>query len=276
MRFTLQHILLWQLCSAGVIALNFALGGRCDLMQGMFALIVYGCGCLWGIVRYSARHPEVRVAPLSASIKGIAKFIAASLILGFLLGTRTREICTRTFSGRCTINFGILNNQRVAYDEEAKFIQDALKYKPREHNWVNSSTYSWLGNGCYFPQFKYPMLEFDINDLHRLSLLDPVEQSHSLFELDNPSDFQLSQVRKEILCELKYRFGELGGRRRAGSDAAIVQNWWRDFEPLLRPIKSEADLQKAHKDWDANARSPDLDDFTHDAIDSRFPLAGQR
>ncbi len=243
MRFTLQHILLWQCCCLILIAINQAIGGRCDIWQGTITLATCGAGCVWGIRRHRKKHPDVPLAPLASVAKGIAMAVALSLLLGLVFGNQRYEICTRTFCARSTRNLGVLNPATVQCTDEAEFIRDMLKFVPSEHNWVTTVTYSNMAYADYFPSHRFPILELEMDDLRRLAHLEKVEQCHALFQLDNPQDIKLAKVRQAIFLDLERRCGD--------SDAEIVRGWWKDFEPLLRPIKSDAELQNDIADWRA-------------------------
>lgn len=270
MRFTLQHLVFWLTCCVLLAGVNFAVGGHATLFQGMFTLIVCGIGALWGIRRFKKKHPDVRIAPAKPLLKGIAGAAILSLVLGVLFDSRVYEVCTRTHRGRITRYWGILSFAVVQEDDTSRYIADTLQFHPQDPNWVPVTEYSLVGIGDWMPSFKYPMLNLELDDLRLLSMLKPVEKTHSVFLLDNPLDCKFAHIRDKMMWELRYRLGQNGGTRRSGTDEEILNLWWRDFEPLLRPLHSNNDLKDAIAEYRTRHRSKDFDSFTQSYFDQEL------
>jgi hypothetical protein len=270
MRFALQHLLLWLLCCLLLAALNTAVGGSVTLSQGIFSFAVTGIGAIWAIRLHRKNYPEVPIAPSISVLKGIVAAVLLSVGIGFIFGFQHFELCTRTHCQRICQNVGVLNFQRLKEDNEARFIREALGFSPSERNWVPVTEYSIMGIGDWMPTFRYPMLGLEMDDLQVLSLLRPVKRSHSLFLLDNPLDCKFAHIRDKVLWELRYRMGQNGGQRRLGTDQKIVDRWWQDFEPLLRPLQSHDNLKQAIVDYRAIQRSDDFDLFTQEYMDQEL------
>lgn len=268
MRFTLQHVLVWQGSCLAVIALNVVIGGRCDLAQGMLTVLVCGAGCALGILV----HGKIRAGKLASiwpALIGEVFMLVLVLLVYFARVPQplTIERCTRTLCVKKHWPLGILNPTWVEYGAEAKFVRDVLKYVPGEHNWVAADSKPRDikpgpgGPSNQLPLWEgYPVFELTLEDLRRLALTNPVEDTHLIFQWDNPADLRLALAREYILRDLRRRFGELREKRRDGSDVAVVTWWWNDYDPLLKPMNSEAEMFRAARKWYDNRRLRANDD----------------
>ena len=241
MRFTLQHFFVWFACCLSLVAINLLVGGRAMLSQGIWTLIVCGSGALWSVLRYRKKNPTALFTPIKAMLIGIAGFVVLSLVVGYFAGVNTQEICTRTFESRYMRNLGVIQIQTVVENEESKIIRQELHFHPTEQNWVMVSQTMFGGIGDWMPMFRYPILYLQVDDLRALSKLKPVEKCHSIFMLDNPLDCKLAKLREMIFRELPTRDGLL--------DNSILEVWWTECEPLMRPLRSDDDLKKAITDY---------------------------
>ncbi len=255
MRFTLAHILLWQACCLVLVATNFALsGGLNPLSQGIWSVAVCTGGCLLGVLIHRRRHRDVPIAPAKTLLASIAAMVLLAAVVGYFSGLRTTEICTYTCCKRYTREWGIVNIRFEECGEEARIIHDELLFRPSEHHWVVETTRGFRSVAYHMPQRQYPILNLNVNDLHKLSFLQPVGKCHALFRLDNQLDIKLfAKLRRVLFAKLRDRFGRLGALDLADSDAENVRLWWLTYEPLLRPIDSDAAFGKAAADWRENA-----------------------
>jgi len=262
MRFTLQHVLVWQASCLAVIAGNVAIGGRCDLAQGTMTVGVCGAGCALGILVHG-RIWRGKLASIWPALIGEGFLLGLVLLVNLSHTPQPLVIerCTRTLCVKKSWPLGVLNPTWIEYGEEAKFVRDVLKYVPGEHHWVSNSHRLQVSGGpgprseYSWPQSEYPMLELTLEDLKKLALLEPVEKSHVVFEWENLLDDKLALAREAIIQDLRHRFSEAGRKRWKGSDEAIAQWWWRENEPLLKPIKLEVEFHGAVRQWnDAHSK----------------------
>ena len=175
--------------------------------------------------------------PLQPFLMGIAGAVGLSLVFGIAFGPTDTEDCTRTREKRTTRNWGILCFSTIYENEESKIISDVLKFHPNEHNWVGGGDWHDLA-----PTFLYQSLSLTKADLYELAKLKPVEKCHSIFLLDNPLDCKFQLIRYKILLNL----GKEGGN---GTGEEIMEAWWKEYEPLLRPLRSNDDLKRGILDY---------------------------
>jgi hypothetical protein len=260
MRFTLQHILgVLLVCLCFVVA-NVLLGTTVGLAQGSTITIVCFTAAVWALWRCRKRHPDALLAPFRPFFLSMARFMLVALLAGFIFGSHRYEVCTRTRATAVTRDIWLLRWRTAAVPTpESQVIVEELHFPAGEHNWVPTVDYSMLGIGDWLPSFRYPALNLEVDDLRGLAALDPPEQCHGLFRLDNPLDCQFASARDNVLLVLKWRLGKNGGTREEGADAEIVRRWWREHEPLLRPLRDKEDLRKSLQDYHATPRNDYLD-----------------
>lgn len=258
MRFSLQHILVWQGGCLAVIAGNVALGGTCNLGQGLCSLIVCGAGSAVAIAWYAHRHKEVLLAPLKAQVAGMGVALAVSLGLGMVFGNWSEEVCALTRCVRTSRQYGVLNATTVSYGPEAKIIRDEFGYAPRGHKWVPMARGLGLSNDTLPEAVEklgdYPALFLRASELHRIARsFEHPETMAGMFALENPWDES-----RTMLTYRRWVFQELRNMPVAKDDGEQVRRWWFENEPLMRSIKSESELKTALKEFCDRSKNADM------------------
>ncbi len=262
MRYTTQHLLLLVLACGALFGVNVFAVGQLMAVQCVFITCVVIIGGSLGLWWHSRKQESKAAPPAKPLLVGVGAAICVVGVLGYLLGSTRIEICARTQYVRKIHSLGLIGWTEVIRTPQAALIEEKLKYRTKNNKWVPVTEY-WLGGiGDWMPWHYYPQIDEVALDLETLAYLEPVEASHQILEATNRLDVQFAQIRNHVFLELRYRLGDLGGKRRPGTDAQIVRTWWKDFEPLLRPLKQTSDLRKALMNYARLQPSSHLDAFT--------------
>jgi hypothetical protein len=252
MRFTLQHVLAFHVAWLLLAGVNVLLSGRFSLCDALVIPLVCGAGGVVGLLRFnSLQGRSTPCPPLRPFLVGMLKAVALSVFSGLLFGAHQAQVCTRTSEVEQDWYLGALRLRISESTAAAEIIRTDLRYVPAEKHWMATSTGLWFTHGDQFPRYRYPILQWSDDDLRLLAYLQPVEKCQVLFQCESAIDLRMSDLRSRLHNELLYRLGKLGGKRRAGTDAEIVNEWWREFEPVLRPSSTPEDLARAKADFAA-------------------------
>jgi hypothetical protein len=266
MRFTLGHILAFHLACLFLIVANLLLGGEVPLYQGIVIVVVCAGGGAWGLWRHSRKHPKQAVPPMRPFVSGIAKAVALSALLGTLLGMNTMDVCTRTLRYRETWYAGPLCFCRMIRTEQTQIIEDELRYRPSEYHWTQVRTGVWHSYRWNCPELKYPQLGIDTRYLRILVSSSPTERYRVIFQWESPLDVELADLRRWMLSHLEDYLSDLGSDGFKSADVAVsaisslfdesstVGEWWRDYEPFLRPMRTPADMHTAIGEYNRRPR----------------------